>query len=77
MPTRAPAIADTMLAMTGEPERIVVFLPNWVGDAVMFTPALRAIRARYSGADLALLARPAPAAAHKSGMEQERMSGLL
>ena len=62
MPTRAPAIADTMLAMTGERERIMVFLPTWGGDAVMFTPALRAIRARYSGADLALLARPAPAA---------------
>lgn len=29
---------------------LAVFLPNWVGDAVMATPALRALRAHYSGA---------------------------
>lgn len=27
--------------------RIAVFLPNWVGDAVMATPALRALRGRF------------------------------
>ena len=63
MATRGPAIGYTMPAMSCQPERIVVFLPNWVGDAVMFTPTLRAIRARYERAHLALLARPAPAAA--------------
>ncbi len=48
--------------MPDEAQRIVVFLPNWVGDAVMFTPALRAIRERFADAHLAILARPAPAA---------------
>ncbi len=28
-------------------QRIAVFLPNWVGDVVMATPTLRALRARY------------------------------
>ncbi len=48
--------------MPDVPQRIVVFVPNWVGDAVMFTPALRAIRARFDDAHLAILARPAAAA---------------
>lgn len=42
--------------------RIVAIVPNPVGDAVMFTPALRAIRARFAEAELTLFARPAPAA---------------
>jgi heptosyltransferase-2 len=37
---------------------IAVFLPNWVGDAVMATPALRALRAHFRGARLLGLARP-------------------
>lgn len=51
-----------MLAMNGQPRRVVVLLPNWVGDAVMFTPTLRAIRARFAEAELALFGRPAPVA---------------
>jgi heptosyltransferase-2 len=39
-------------------ERIVVRAPNWVGDVVMATPALRAIRARFPAARIAVLARP-------------------
>lgn len=57
------AHADTTAAMDTAPRRIVAFVPNWVGDAVMFTPALRAIHARFPEAELALLARRAPAAA--------------
>lgn len=30
-----------------QPNCIAVFLPNWVGDAVMSTPALRALRVRF------------------------------
>jgi lipopolysaccharide heptosyltransferase II len=30
--------------------RVAVFLPNWVGDAVMATPALRALRQHFAGA---------------------------
>ena len=32
--------------------RIAVFLPNWIGDVVMATPAFRALRDRYSDAEL-------------------------
>jgi len=36
------------------PRRIFVRSPNWVGDAVMATPALRALRAAHPDADIAL-----------------------
>ena len=32
--------------------KLAVFLPNWVGDAVMATPALRALRQRFSDAEI-------------------------
>ncbi len=38
--------------------RILVRATNWVGDAVMSLPALRAIRGRFPGAYIAVLARP-------------------
>ena len=31
-------------------QRVAVFLPNWIGDVVMATPTLRALRRHY-GAD--------------------------
>jgi heptosyltransferase-2 len=37
---------------------IAVFLPNWVGDAVMATPALRALREHYAGARLIGVMKP-------------------
>jgi heptosyltransferase-2 len=37
---------------------ILVVLPNWVGDAVMATPALRALREHYRQARITLLGRP-------------------
>ena len=40
------------------PQRIFVRSPNWVGDAVMATPALRALRAAHPDADIALEAPP-------------------
>jgi heptosyltransferase-2 len=40
-------------------QRILVALPNWVGDAVMATPALRALRSHYAEAHITLLGRPA------------------
>lgn len=33
--------------MSSGPERILVFLPNWLGDVVMATPVLRALAARF------------------------------
>jgi heptosyltransferase II len=38
--------------------RILVRATNWVGDAVMSIPALRAIRGRWPNAEIAILARP-------------------
>jgi heptosyltransferase-2 len=38
--------------------KILVRATNWVGDAVMSLPALRAIRQRFPDAEIAVLARP-------------------
>ncbi|MCH7702125.1 MAG: lipopolysaccharide heptosyltransferase II [Planctomycetes bacterium] len=42
----------------GEPRKILVVLPTWVGDFVMATPTLRALRRRYPSAQITLLANP-------------------
>jgi heptosyltransferase-2 len=39
-------------------ERILIRCPNWIGDMVAATAALRAIRASYPGAHVTLLLRP-------------------
>ncbi len=41
-----------------DPRRILIFLPSWVGDVVMATAALRAIRTRFPNAHIAHLMRP-------------------
>ena len=38
--------------MSPEPQHILIFLPNWLGDVVMATPALRALRRRYPDAHI-------------------------
>lgn len=38
--------------------KLALFLPNWVGDAVMATPALQAIRAEFRQAELVGVMRP-------------------
>ncbi len=38
--------------------RIALFLPNWIGDVVMATPAIRAVRARYPRARLVAVGKP-------------------
>jgi len=43
--------------MAPPPKNIVVRTPNWVGDAVMSSPALRALRRLYPDATITLLAR--------------------
>ena len=40
---------------------ILIRATNWVGDAVMCLPALRAIRGRFPRARIAILAKPAVA----------------
>ena len=39
-------------------DRILVRATNWVGDAVMSLPALRALRERFPGARISILAKP-------------------
>ena len=48
---RRPALAP------GKPLRILVVQPSWVGDAVMATPTLRAIRELYPEAHISYLMR--------------------
>lgn len=43
------------------PRRIVIRMPNWLGDAVMALPAAAAVRAEYPAAHLAIAAIPAVA----------------
>jgi heptosyltransferase II len=38
--------------------KILIRATNWVGDAIMAMPALRALRARFSEAEITILARP-------------------
>jgi heptosyltransferase II len=39
-------------------KRIALFLPNWIGDVVMATPAIRAVREAFPAADLAAVCKP-------------------
>lgn len=41
--------------------RILVVAPTWVGDVVMATPCVRALRRRFAAADIVALATPAAA----------------
>ncbi len=50
MRARSPSQAD--------PRSILVVLPTWVGDFVMATPTLRAIRSRFDRAHIAFLTEP-------------------
>jgi heptosyltransferase-2 len=48
-------------------DRIVIFLPNWIGDVVMATPALRALRGHFASSHLCHLGR---------GVALETLDGL-
>lgn len=39
-------------------KRIALFLPNWVGDVVMATPAIRAVRDAFPSAELVAVCKP-------------------
>ncbi|HEY1188051.1 MAG TPA: ADP-heptose--LPS heptosyltransferase, partial [Gemmata sp.] len=38
--------------------RIALFLPNWIGDVVMATPAIRAVRAQFPATELVAVCKP-------------------
>lgn len=44
--------------MAGDGPRILVLVPNWLGDVAMATPALRAIRTAHPNAELTVAGRP-------------------
>src|SRR5437773_979170 len=41
-----------------EMNRIALFLPKWIGDVVMATPAIRAVREHYPTAELVAVCKP-------------------
>jgi heptosyltransferase II len=45
--------------------KILIRATNWVGDAIMALPALRAVRSRFPNAEITILARPYVAAIYK------------
>lgn len=55
-----------------EPGRILIRATNWVGDAVMSLPAIRAIKSRFPSARIAVVARPwvADLYAHESAVDR-------
>ncbi len=56
MPGADLTSADVTHDLDG-PKRILVILPGWVGDAVMATPALRALRTHYPEARITILCK--------------------
>lgn len=48
------------------PRSILVVAPNWVGDSIFMLPALSALRRRFPGASISLLAKPSIAALHRA-----------
>src|SRR6187200_1680552 len=69
---------------------IALFLPNWVGDVVMATPTIRAVRTRFPQARLLAICRPYVAATidgapwfndvilfDKSGSRERREVGVI
>ena len=48
--------------MTAGMRTIALFLPNWIGDVVMATPAIRAVREHFPAARLLAVCRPYVAA---------------
>ena len=58
--------------LTRHVNRLLIRSTNWIGDAVMTTPAVRAIRQNFPGARISLLAKPwvAPVFAHSPHVDE-------
>ena len=48
----------SVLRRNGTRMKLAIFLPNWIGDVVMATPALRAVRDQFPGAEIVGIMRP-------------------
>ncbi len=55
---RIPLVSSRVPTDDSEPRSVLVVLPTWVGDFVMATPALRAIRERFADARITFLMEP-------------------
>src|SRR5262249_25169835 len=53
-----PAVTAAGGGVKGPPTHLVVSPPSWIGDAVMATPAVRALRRRFAGARLVGVCKP-------------------
>ena len=56
--------------------KILVRATNWIGDAILSLPALRAIRKRYPEADIAVLAKPWVSALYEGERSIDRVIPL-
>ena len=60
--------------MSGDPEiKVLVKAPNWVGDAVMSTPAIHRIREAHPSAHLVVMARPWVAPVYENNPDIDRL----
>src|SRR5213594_964258 len=60
-----------------KPDKILIRGPNWVGDAVLAIPAMKAVRALFADAEITLLVRPfsrtlRSRAIHRQGVERSQ-----
>ncbi len=51
-------ISNKIIRPLGDPQRLAIVMPTWVGDACMATPTLRAVRRRYPNAKITMISRP-------------------
>ncbi|MCF6287145.1 MAG: glycosyltransferase family 9 protein, partial [Candidatus Hydrogenedentes bacterium] len=59
-----------------DPAHILVFIPNWLGDVVMATPALRALRKRYPDATITAAGKAACCAVLAGSPSVDRLHTL-
>ncbi|MFO8084699.1 MAG: lipopolysaccharide heptosyltransferase II [Desulfobacterales bacterium] len=50
--------SDSIVKVPGRIENLLIRSANWIGDAVMTTPAVRAVRKNFPDAQISLLAKP-------------------
>lgn len=60
------------LANPSEPQRVLIVIPNWVGDVVMATPTLRALRSTMPSAHMTALCKAyaAPIITHTPWLDE-------
>ena len=56
------SVISTIAKPLPSPQRMLIVLPSWLGDTVMATPALRALRRQFPRAQVTYLGRSGPLA---------------